>query len=52
VNISKLRTLVKKYKRLYANAKTDKERRIALWYLDCYETDLIILDDDYIPEKK
>ena len=50
--INNLRRLVEKYKSKLANAKTDHERQSALWYLNCYETDLIILDDNYTPEKK
>ena len=52
MNVYKLRMLVRQYKQKYINAKTDEERQSALWHLDCYETDLIILDDNYTPEKK
>ena len=51
VDIHKLRRLVEKYKNQLANAQTEDERQSALWHLDCYETDLIILDDDYVPQK-
>ena len=51
MNIYKLRMLVKQYKQKYINAKTDEERQSALWHLDCYETELIIIDDDHIPTK-
>lgn len=43
----KLRELVKEYKEKYQNATTDDERQRAMWHLNCYQTELMMRDDDY-----
>tara|TARA_B100000073_G_scaffold184859_1_gene152896 strand:- start:1058 stop:1264 length:207 start_codon:yes stop_codon:yes gene_type:complete len=43
----KLQELVLEYKEKYKKAKTDDERQIAMWYLNSYQTELMMRDEDF-----
>lgn len=42
----KLKELVRFYKEEYRNAKTDDERQRAMWNLNCYQTELMMRDEE------
>lgn len=42
----KLIELVKEYQEKYRNALTDDERQIAMWHLNCYQTELLMRDEN------